>query len=47
MINASSFNNNELLNAYVSEFDKNFNIIRNIKSQKINIKNKEWIIRKC
>ena len=44
MINASSFNNNELLNAYVSEFDKNFNIIRNIKSQKINIKNKEWII---
>ena len=44
MINASSFNNNELLNAYISEFDKNFEIKRNIRSQKINIKNKEWII---
>ena len=44
MINASSFNNNELLNAYISEFDKNFEIKRNIKSQKINIRNKEWII---
>ncbi len=44
MINASSFNNNELLDAYISEFDKNFEIKRNIKSKKINIKNKEWII---
>ena len=45
MINASSFNNNELLNTYISEFDKNFEIIRNIKSQKIDIKNKVWIIK--
>ena len=44
MINANSFNNNELLNAYISEFDKNFQIIRNIKSQKIDISNKEWVI---
>ena len=44
IINASSFNNNELLNAYISEFDKNFDIKRNIKSQKINIENKEWVI---
>ena len=44
MINASSFNNNELLDTYISEFDKNFKIIRNIKSQKINITNKEWVI---
>ncbi len=44
MINASSFNNNELLNTYISEFNRNFEIIRNIKSQKINITNKEWII---
>ena len=44
MINASSFNNNELLDAYISEFDKNFEIKRNIKSKKIDIKNKEWII---
>ena len=44
MINASSFNNNQLLNAYISEFDKNFEIKRNIKSKKIDIRNKEWII---
>ena len=44
MINASSFNNNHLLNAYISEFDKNFEILRNIKSKKIDITNKEWII---
>ena len=45
MINASSFNNNELINTYISEFDKNFKIIRNIKSQKVDITNKEWIIK--
>ena len=45
MINASSFNNNELVDTYISEFDKNFEIIRNIKSQKIDIKDKEWIIK--
>ena len=45
MINASSFNDNELLGTYISEFDKNFQIIRNIKSQKIDITNKEWIIK--
>ena len=45
MINASSINNNELLNTYISEFDKNFEIIRNIKSGKIDITNKEWIVK--
>ena len=45
MINASSFNNNELLNTYISEFDKNFKIIRNIKSQRIDITNKKWVIK--
>ena len=45
MINASSFNNNELLNTYISEFDKNFEIIRNIKSQRIDITQKEWVIK--
>ena len=44
MINASSFNNNELINTYISEFDKNYKILRNIKSQKIDITNKEWVI---
>tara|TARA_B100000886_G_scaffold338949_1_gene303036 strand:- start:212 stop:1285 length:1074 start_codon:yes stop_codon:yes gene_type:complete len=45
MINASSFDKNELLNTYISEFDKNFEIIRNIKSKKIDITDKEWIIK--
>ena len=44
MINASSFNNNKLINTYISEFDKNYEIIRNIKSEVIDITNKEWII---
>ena len=45
MINANSFDKNELLNTYISEFDRNFEIIRNIKSEKIDITNKEWIIK--
>ena len=45
MINANSFNNNELIDTYISEFDKDFKIIRNIKSEKVDITNKEWIIK--
>ena len=45
MINASLINQNELLDAYISEFDNNYEIIRNIKSKKIDITNKEWIIK--
>ena len=45
MINAVLVNQNELLDAYISEFDKNYEIIRNIKSKKIDITNKEWIIK--
>ena len=45
MINASLINQNELLDAYISEFDSDYEIIRNIKSKKIDIKNKEWIIK--
>ena len=45
MINASLINQNELLNTYISEFDKNYEIIRNIKSKKIDITNKEWVIK--
>ena len=44
MINASSFNDNKLLNSYISEFNKDYEIIRNIKSKKIDITNKEWVI---
>ena len=45
MINAGLINQNELLDAYISEFDKNYEIIKNIKSKKIDITNNEWIIK--
>lgn len=45
MINAGLISQNKLLDAYISEFDKNYEIIRNIKSKKIDITNKEWIIK--
>tara|TARA_B100001939_G_C16946355_1_gene620548 strand:- start:4626 stop:5510 length:885 start_codon:yes stop_codon:yes gene_type:complete len=44
MINASKIDKNFIVNVYLSEFDKNFEIIRNIKSKKIDVKNKTWLI---
>ncbi|MDC3155430.1 LptF/LptG family permease [Candidatus Pelagibacter sp.] len=44
MINAAGIGQNELLEAYISEFDKNYEIIRNIKSNKIDISKKKWVL---
>lgn len=44
MINASKIDKNYLLDAIITEFDIDYNPIRNIRSEKINIKSKEWII---
>mgnify|MGYP001384322800 CR=1 FL=1 len=44
MINAAKVNKNELQNAYISEFNNNYEIIRNIQSKKIDITKKEWVI---
>ena len=44
MINAAKVNKNELQNAYISEFNNNYEIIRNIQSKKIDITQKEWVI---
>ena len=44
IINASKIEENYIVNVYISEFDNNFEIIRNIKSKKIDIKNKKWLI---
>ena len=38
IINASKINQNFIVDAYISEFAENFEIIRNIKSKKIDIK---------
>jgi len=44
IINAEKIENNFLINAYISIFDLKFNNIRNIKADKININQKNWLI---
>ena len=44
IINSSKIQDNFLINTFITEFDKNYNVIRSLKSEKINIKNKEWKI---
>ena len=44
MVNASKIQDNYIVNVYISEFNKDFEILRNIKSKKIDIKNKKWLI---
>ena len=45
MINAAKVDKNELQSAFISEFNSNYEIIRNIKSNKIDITKKEWVIK--
>ncbi|WP_440908135.1 LptF/LptG family permease [Candidatus Pelagibacter sp.] len=42
--NSSSIENKYLINNFITEFDENFNVIRNIQSDKIDITEKKWII---
>ncbi len=44
IINSSSIKSNFLLNNFITEFDEKYNVIRNIQSEKIDIKDKEWLI---
>ena len=44
MINASKIQDNYIVDVYISEFNKDFEILRNIKSKKIDVKNKKWLI---
>ena len=44
IINSSKINKNILEDTFISTFDKNYNLLRNIRSDKIDIKNKEWLI---
>ena len=46
IINASKIDQEYLIDSFISEFDENFNIIRNIYSEKINVEKTEWIILK-
>ncbi len=42
--NASSINQNFLVKTFITEFDSEFNVIRNIQSDKIDISNNKWVI---
>ena len=42
--NSSEINENYLIDNFITEFTKNFEVIQNLKSSKIDISNKEWII---
>ena len=44
IINSSEINNNYLINNFISVFDKNYNVEKNLRSPKIDIKEKEWLI---
>jgi lipopolysaccharide export system permease protein len=44
IINASKIEPDFLINTFISIFDENFQIIKNIQSDKINIKDNEWIV---
>ena len=44
IVNSSKINKNFLTNTFITTFDENFNLIRSIKSNKIDIKDNEWLI---
>ena len=44
VINASKIDKNYLFGNFITEFDKDYNVIKNIKSDKIDISKKNWII---
>ena len=44
IVNASKTNGTFLIDSFITEFNANYEVIRNIKSKKIDIKNNEWII---
>ena len=44
IINSSKIDENFLIDSFITEFDQNYNVLRNIKSKKINIKDYEWEI---
>ena len=47
IINSNKIEPNFLVETFISEFDENFKNIRNIQSERINIKENEWLITKA
>jgi lipopolysaccharide export system permease protein len=44
IINSSKINSNFLTNTFITTFNKDFNLVKSLKSDKIDIKNNEWLI---
>ena len=44
IVNASRIDQNFLINSFITEFNNNYEVLRNIKSDKIDIKENGWII---
>ena len=44
IINASNLEGTNLMNTFISQFDENYNIVRNINSKKIDVKKNEWVL---
>jgi lipopolysaccharide export system permease protein len=44
IINSSEIKNNFLINNFITEFSKEYKVIRNLQSKKIDIKEKKWLI---
>ncbi len=44
IVNSSKIEGNFLIKSFITEFDSDYNVIKNIKSQKIDITKKEWKI---
>ena len=43
IVNSSKIESNFLINNFITEFDKDYKVIRNLKSNKIDIQNTEWL----
>ena len=46
IVNASEVEKNYLIDSFITEFDTNYKVIRNIKSKKIDISSNQWIVSK-
>jgi len=44
IINSSKINNNFLVDTFITTFDEDYNLIRSLKSNKIDIRSNEWLI---
>jgi len=44
IINSSKINNNILSETFISTFDKDYNLLKNIRSNKVDIKDNKWLI---